>query len=140
SSSPICAVWCCGRSIRHRRTATSRPTARESSTSPTTCCSWRTRPSATWARGPVDPLPRVEGAMAVLGYYLTDACRYYEFRVTAVDDRSERVTMEAEVVHYDRLRAFVGFNRARHAVVEAAILATRTSFLPLDDVAAEFRK
>jgi hypothetical protein len=50
------------------------------------------------------------------------------------------VTIEAEVVHSGRQRDFFGFNRAKHAVLEAAILATRTSFLPLDDVAAEFRK
>lgn len=92
------------------------------------------------ALGAVDPMPALERGTAVLGYYLTDACRYYEFRITSIDDRSERVTMEAEVVHHDRLRDFFGFNRARHAVLEAAILATRTSFLPLDEVAAEFRK
>jgi hypothetical protein len=32
----------------------------------------------------------------------------------------------------------VGFNRARHAIVEAAILATRLQFLPPDEVAREF--
>lgn len=92
------------------------------------------------ALGAIDPLPPVERATAILGYYLTDACRYYEFRVTTVDDREERVTMEAEVVYDGHLRDFFGFNRARHAVLEAAILATRTDFLPLDEVAAEFRK
>ena len=57
-----------------------------------------------------------------------------------IDDREERVTIEAEVVHSGRGRDFFGFNRAKHAVLEAAILATRTAFLPLDDIAAEFRK
>ncbi len=47
---------------------------------------------------------------------------------------------EAEVVHTGRLRDFFGFNRAKHAIVEAAILATRTAFLPLDDIEAEYRK
>jgi hypothetical protein len=45
-----------------------------------------------------------------------------------------------EAVHSGRLRDFFGFNRAKHAVVEAAILATRTDFLPLDDIEAEYRK
>ena len=40
----------------------------------------------------------------------------------------------------DRLRDFFGFNRARHAVLEAAILATRTEILPLDEMLADFRK
>ena len=39
-----------------------------------------------------------------------------------------------------RLREFFGFNRAKHAVVEAAILASRTDFLPLADIEAEFRR
>jgi len=56
------------------------------------------------------------------------------------DDRDERVRIEAEVVHTGRLRDFFGFNRAKHAVIEAAILATRTAFLPLDEIDAEFRK
>src|SRR6266550_2350778 len=33
-----------------------------------------------------------------------------------------------------------GFDRAKHAVVEAAILATRTDFLPLDEIETEYRK
>src|SRR5262249_40597278 len=69
-----------------------------------------------------------------------DACRYHEFRVTALDDRSERAWIAATVVHTGRLRDFFGFNRAKHAVVEAAILATRTAFLPLDEIEAEDRK
>jgi hypothetical protein len=36
-----------------------------------------------------------------------------------------------------RLRDFFGFNRAKHAVLEAAILATRTQFLPPDRVLAQ---
>lgn len=76
----------------------------------------------------------VAPARKVAGCYLTGACRFYEFRVKEIDDREERTTIECEVVHAERLRDFVGFHRARHAVLEAAILATRTAFLPLDDI------
>ena len=55
-------------------------------------------------------------------------------------DRAERARFDAEVVHAGRLRDFFGFNRAKHAVVEAAILATRTAFLPLEEIEAEYRK
>ncbi len=92
------------------------------------------------ALGPVEPMPGVERATTVLGYVLTGACRYYEFTVRSIDDREERVTIECAVVHTGRQRDFFGFNRAKHAVLEAAILATRTAFLPLDEIAAEFRK
>jgi uncharacterized protein len=92
------------------------------------------------ALGPVEPPPAVFPAEHVRGYVLRDACRYHEFRVTALDDRSERAWIAATVVHTGRLRDFFGFNRAKHAVVEAAILATRTAFLPLDEIEAEYRK
>jgi hypothetical protein len=87
-----------------------------------------------------DPPPALRPAREVAGWVVADACRSYEFRVTAVDTSTERVRMECEVVRADRHRDFLGFNRARHAVLEAAILATRTDFLPLDEVAVEFRK
>src|SRR5262249_3267870 len=92
------------------------------------------------ALGPVEPLPPLSPASRVRGFVLQAACRYFEFRVRALDESEERVRMEAEVVHVGRLRDFFGFNRAKHAVVEAAILATRTDFLPLDDIEAEYRK
>jgi len=91
------------------------------------------------ALGPVET-PPVFAAERVRGFVLQGACRYYEFRVAAIDEREERVRIEADVVHVGRLRDFFGFNRAKHAVVEAAILATRTDFLPLDEIDAEYRK
>jgi uncharacterized protein len=92
------------------------------------------------ALGPIDPAPVLFPARQVHGLVLRDACRFFEFRVLSCDDGAERTRIEAEVVHQERLRDFFGFNRAKHAVVEAAILATRTDFLPLDDIEAEFRK
>jgi hypothetical protein len=92
------------------------------------------------AVGNVDPVPEVVRAERILGYVLVDACRYYEFHVTAIDDSEERVTIEAETVYRGRFRDFFGFNRAKHAVVEAAILATRTALLPAEEIAQEFRK
>jgi hypothetical protein len=92
------------------------------------------------ALGTVEPLPPTTAAAHVRGWVLTDACRYYEFRVASMDTRGERMAIDAEVVHTGRLRDFFGFNRAKHAVVEAAILATRTDFLPLPEIEAEYQK
>jgi hypothetical protein len=92
------------------------------------------------AVGDLVPPPAMRPATRVRGWVLADACRFYEFRITACDDRAERTRLEAEVVHTGRLRDFFGFNRAKHAVVEAAILATRTAFLPPDEIEAEYRK
>jgi hypothetical protein len=92
------------------------------------------------AVGAVGAFPPVRPAERVRGVVLADSCRHFEFRVKSVDDSAERVTIEAEVVHAGRTRDFFGFNRAKHAVVEAAILATRLHILPLAEVAAEFRR
>jgi hypothetical protein len=92
------------------------------------------------AVGAVEPPPPLLPAVRVAGYILQDACQFYEFRVRSMDESEERVRIEAEVVHSGRLRDFFGFNRAKHAVVEAAILATRTEFLPLAEIQAEYRK
>ena len=49
---------------------------------------------------------------------------------TGPESRSRRVAD-------GRIRDFLGFNRARHAVVEAAILATRTRILPRAEILAD---
>ena len=92
------------------------------------------------AIGAIDEFPPVHPAERVRGVVLDDSCRHFEFVVTSIDDSTERVTIEAEVVHAGRTRDFFGFNRAKHSVVEAAILATRLHLLPLAEVAAEFKK
>src|SRR5262245_36828950 len=92
------------------------------------------------AIGVVSEMPPLRPAERVRGFVLVDSCRHFEFVVKLVDASGERVNIEAEVVHAGRTRDFFGFNRAKHAVVEAAILATRLHFLPLAEVRAEFAK
>ncbi len=90
------------------------------------------------AIGVLDPPPETVPAEAIRGRRLADCCRYYEFRVEHLDDHDDRTRIEAKVVFAGRVRDFFGFNRAKHAVVEAAILATRTAFLPAADILADF--
>lgn len=92
------------------------------------------------AVGAIEPPSALLPATVVRGFVLQNACRWYEFRVRSMDDREERIRIEAEVVHQGRGRDFFGFNRAKHAVVEAAILATRLHILPYAEIEAEFRK
>jgi uncharacterized protein len=92
------------------------------------------------AVGPLEPLPPLVPAVKVRGQVLRDACRFYEFRVRDMDARGERVRIDVDVVHTGRLRDFFGFNRAKHAVVEAAILATRLAILPREHITAEYEK
>jgi hypothetical protein len=84
--------------------------------------------------------PRLIPAEAVEGVILADACRWYAFRVRKLDDSRERTTIDCEVVDRGRLRDFFGFNRAMHAVVEAAILATRMAILPAGEIRAEMAR
>lgn len=87
----------------------------------------------------LDELPALTAAPSVDGQILADACRWYAFRTTAIDDREPRVTIECEVVDQGRIRDFFGFNRAKHAVIEAAILSTRLDLLPRQEVLDQMR-
>jgi uncharacterized protein len=71
---------------------------------------------------------------------LADACRWYAFVVDSLDDSQERTEIVCRVVAAGRLRDFFGWNRAAHAVVEGAILATRVSFLPPETIRSEFER
>ncbi len=91
------------------------------------------------AIGSIEPFPITRPAEHVRGFVLADCCRWFEFRIVDVDDSDERVRMTAEVLHRGRGREWFGFNRAKHAVVEASILATRVHLLPPEHIEAEFR-
>jgi len=77
-------------------------------------------------------------AAKIPGDVLADCCRWYEFEVREFDDSSERSEMVAQVVHSGRVRDFFGFNRAKHAVLDAAILATRLHLIPRAEILSEF--
>jgi uncharacterized protein len=79
-------------------------------------------------------------AEVVRGVVLEAACSWRELEVVSVDDTPPRSRLETRVVHRGRRREFIGFNRARHAVLEAAILATRTHLIPAEQIAEEFAK
>jgi uncharacterized protein len=89
---------------------------------------------------PLDPEPATRPAEVVKGRVLVNACRYYEFQTIVLDDLDERTTVLVETVAEGRQRDFLGFNRARHAVVEAAILATRVALIPPPEILSEFQK
>jgi hypothetical protein len=82
----------------------------------------------------------VRAATAIRGWILDDACRWYAFRVLDLDDSDARSVITCEVVDQGRQRDFFGFNRAKHAVIEAAILATRLDWLPHEQVLAEYQR
>ncbi len=74
------------------------------------------------------------------GPILKDCCQWFSLRVVELEDAQERTTIGCEMMETGRVRDFFGFNRAKHAVLEAAILATRTAFLPADYILREIAK
>ena len=92
------------------------------------------------AIGPLSPPPEFTPAEGVDGFRLADCCRWYAFRLRSLDDSQPRTTIVADVVERGHVRDFFGFNRAKHAVVEAAILATRLGLLPIDEIRAEYQR
>jgi len=92
------------------------------------------------AIGLVEPTPALMPAARVRGQVLVDACRAYEFRIAEVDDTQDRVRMRAAIVHTWSQRDFFGFNRAKHAVIEAAILATRVHLISPAEIASEYQR
>ncbi len=81
------------------------------------------------AIGKLTELPAVEPSTMIDGFVLKDCCRWFEFTVDSVDTSDARSRMPSSIVHRGERRPFFGFNRARHAVLEAAILATRLHLL-----------
>ena len=79
-------------------------------------------------------------ARMVRGAVLDAACSWRELEATSVDDTPPRSRIETRVVHRGTRRDFIGFNRARHAVLEAAILATRTHLLPPQQIRDELAR
>jgi hypothetical protein len=65
---------------------------------------------------------------------LAAACRWYAFRVDDLDDSQERTAIQVGVFDRGTLRECFGFNRAKHAVLEAAILATRVHLIPAEEI------
>jgi hypothetical protein len=92
------------------------------------------------AIGALTEVPENFPALKIQGRVLSAACRWYEFEVADVDDTQDRVTLRARVVHCGRLRDFFGFNRAKHAVLEGAILATRMHIIDRQQILDEYAR
>jgi len=79
-------------------------------------------------------------AVAVRGVCLEAACSWRELTVRSMDSTPPRSRIETTIVHRGFRREFIGFNRARHAVLEAAIYATRVHMLDRSFIEAELAR
>lgn len=79
-------------------------------------------------------------ASVVDGVVLADCCSWRELKVASIDSTPPRSWIETDVVHRGVKREFIGFNRACHAVLEAAIYATRLHMLPRPFLMSEMER
>jgi hypothetical protein len=79
-------------------------------------------------------------ATVVRGVVLAGCCSWRELEVQSIDGTPPRSRIEARVVHLGTRREFIGFNRARHAVLETAIYATRLHLLPRPFIESELAR
>lgn len=68
------------------------------------------------------------GSHAV-GWTIPTACHWYHLRVTQWDTSQARSEAQAQLLKRRVLRPFWGWNRAKHAILEATILASRIHLL-----------
>jgi hypothetical protein len=79
-------------------------------------------------------------ATVVRGVVLAGCCSWRELDVRAIDSTPPRSRIDARVVYRGTRREFIGFNRARHAVLEAAIYATRLHLLTRSFIDSEMAR
>ena len=95
------------------------------------------------SRAAIRRLPAATPTVAEIEGYperLADCVRWYAFEVISLDDSQDRSRIECRVMSTGSVRDFFGYNRASHAVIEAAILCTRLHLLSLEHVLDEFAR
>lgn len=80
---------------------------------------------------PVVPCDRIDGMR------LQDAVGHAELEVVDVEEDAARPRFRCRVVHRAAHIPLIGYNRAKAAVLEAAILSTRLHLLPPEKVVSE---
>ena len=85
------------------------------------------------AHSAIGELPEMPELIQLNGGFATrlkDTCRWFFAQLSSTELIGERSTLHLKVMQTQTVRNFCGFNRAKHAVIEAAILATRVGILP----------
>jgi hypothetical protein len=87
-----------------------------------------------------DPQPPTRPTATIDGAVLSDVCSWREVTVEGIDASGPRARVSTHVVGRGVGREFLGFNRARHAVLEASIIASRARWLPSGEIRAELER
>jgi len=91
------------------------------------------------AVGTIDPTGLVQQFKSTSWWPLVDCHRWFAVEVESINNESSnnessRIEICCRVIESRIVRPFFGLNRAKHAVVEAAILATRAHLLPPTEI------
>ncbi len=73
-------------------------------------------------------------ASKVTGFRLADTLAHKELKLVKVIDDALRPQLFMEVLHAEQHQAFNGFNRAQAAVIELAVLVSRLTRLPMEQI------
>ena len=79
-------------------------------------------------------------ATKIRGVTLRDACSWLELSARSIDSTPPRSRIDTNIEHRGTRREFIGFNRARHAVLETAIYATRVHLHAREFLEAELSR
>lgn len=69
--------------------------------------------------------------------YLSQALTHSELEVVGFEDNNPRACFTAAIINEVTHSPFRGFNRAQNAVIEAAVLTSRLSMLPVEKIRQE---
>ena len=71
-------------------------------------------------------------------WVLQNCHRWFAVEIATITGQEPRLEMQCRVINSGTEGPFFGFNRAKHAVIEAAILVTRTHLLEPADIRDQF--
>ena len=84
---------------------------------------------------PVPSMTAAENGAAILD----SASHWMEFSAQQIPNDTSRKSFHCRTTREGTGQRFYGFNRAKHAVLEATILATRVDFIPLQEIQAQYQ-
>jgi hypothetical protein len=74
------------------------------------------------------------------GWIIESACHWYCLEIKQWQLTNQRSLATAEVIEQQQMRPFWGWNRAKHAVLEATILATRLHLVGPEQIAEDLAR
>lgn len=85
-------------------------------------------------------IPELQKLEKTNSFRLKNCVRWYEFTADEKRSNHPRKLFNCTIVETETVRSMFGFNRAKHAVLEATILATRVDFIPHEEIWSQYER